>query len=296
MSQATPQPQAARRSPGLFFGRQACAHRQPRRWRGWLGLTVALGLAWGPASVQAASSQARQAMAAFERAAGHYEGGRFSQAASLFHRAWELDPQPEYIYNAARAEHRDGRLEAAERDYRRCLELKGADQVIRKRAEGYLNEIVTARERAAAAAAARPPPASGGEKGPAPAGPLAGDVKAGEAGAWKPAAGWASLGAGVLVAGVGTWAWLRSEGEQSDLDGRLAQENAAGLIVGTDYQTYADDQRRIRTWRRAGMAGAVTGGLLMAAGAWWLWTAPEPGHVALTPGPVWAGFGLRAGF
>ena len=89
-------------------------------------------------------------MGALRMANLHYQEGRFQKAAELYHDAFKTHPEPAFLFNAARAEMRDFQLDAAERDFRRYLELPGVDEAGQRRANVHLDEIAGYRRDAAA--------------------------------------------------------------------------------------------------------------------------------------------------
>lgn len=111
-------------------------------------------------------------MGALRMANLHYQEGRFRKAAELYHDAFKTYPEAAFLFNAARAEMRDFQLDAAERDFRRYLELPGVDAAGQRRAHVHLDEIAAyrrdaaaKREAAAAAAAAKIRASSRGKDG-----------------------------------------------------------------------------------------------------------------------------------
>ena len=76
-------------------------------------LLVAAPLLLLPSQAQAsrrsrAHKKAAVALAAFHTGVAHYKMKRFVDAAAQFRAAYELDPKPVYLFNAARATQRDG--------------------------------------------------------------------------------------------------------------------------------------------------------------------------------------------
>ncbi len=153
----------------------ARAHAGPRRARRWLSplalagaLCFALACAYvapARATTPADAPTSKAAMGALSLANHHYKSGHFKKAASLYHEAYRLEPRGAFLFNAARAEMRAMDHAAAERDFKRYLNLPETSAKGRKRAQTHLDEITAyradlARKQAAAAkkaaAAARP--------------------------------------------------------------------------------------------------------------------------------------------
>ncbi len=113
-----------------------------------------------------------------EQAKGYFEEGKKAIAADLFHKAFAADPEPGYLYSAARAEHRGGNLESAIQHYKKVLTLprKGsaffANPQAAIKVDIYLKAAQQELERKGAGPSgpAPPPPAASQPKaeGPAP--------------------------------------------------------------------------------------------------------------------------------
>jgi len=248
-----------------------------------LGLIGALISVATPDEANAASrAKRKRAMAYFDRGAKLYKAGKYNHSAPLFLRAWSVDPKPEYLFNAARAEHRAGMLKAARQHYDQCLNLKGAPKAIRERSRKHIAEVDAALAKAAAADAARK---EAERKAAAKAAAEANVVGRASAGSWRTPAGWAALGSGLLAGGVGAWLLIDHGSAQAALDDKIDDLNGQGLIVGTDYQTYHDEQTQLHSDRRLGIGTLAAGATLAAVGAWLLRTAPDHKVVILAPGP-----------
>lgn len=140
-----------------------------------------------------------------DRAVAHYRAGRFEQAATDFEAAYAIDPQPELIYNQARAYEKALRTEDAIAAYARFIELPGTTAELRALAldsMAALEREAEARERRSARAEVPPAPSP-------PASPPAARPAAPSAGVRAPAveprgtdrtAEWVLLGAGAALA------------------------------------------------------------------------------------------------
>lgn len=249
-------------------------------------LLSALALACAPA-VAGASGKSARALAYFDRGASLYKQGKFREAAPLFLRAWSTHAVPDYLFNAARAEHRSGQISAARDHYRVCLGLKQVNKTIRERAKIHIEEIEIrlaaeakarlAQDEAAKAAAERA--AAEAQRRPA-APPLTTEppqVRETDAtsGSWLRPVGWVAVGGGLLVGGLGAWLLVDHGAGQAALDDQLTQQNQAGLITGIDHRSYTREQDRLHRRRRLAVGSLAAAGTLAVVGGWMLWTTPD---------------------
>lgn len=105
-------------------------------------LFCAIGLGFGAP----ASGNEGAAMGALKVAKHYYDKGDFEKAALRFHEAYKIHPNPAFLFNAARAEQRGFKLEAAERDFNEVLR-RAKDPKMLKRTRLHLAEIKAYRER-----------------------------------------------------------------------------------------------------------------------------------------------------
>ncbi len=92
--------------------------------------------------VQAADDSRRKAaLSLLEVAKFYYQSGKFLKAAKGFHEAYAIDPRPEFLFNAARAEHLGMDLQAARTHYKQCLALKAPNAKLNQRARLYLGQV-----------------------------------------------------------------------------------------------------------------------------------------------------------
>lgn len=84
----------------------------------WTGLLVPFVFALVLATPAGAQSDPQRAAEIYELGVEAFQSEDFAAAATLFRRAWELDPNALLAFNVARAYERDGNLEAAEEFYR----------------------------------------------------------------------------------------------------------------------------------------------------------------------------------
>ena len=228
-----------------------------------------------------------------------YKNGNFKKAAELYHTAYNIDPQPAFLFNAARSEQRLVLLDVAEKHFKQLLELKGLDDATRKRTQMHLQEITAVRKAMAALKPAPPSPSVAGEPQPVPAPPQplttgqTPDAATGAAipdatvtaggGAWKAPVGWTSIGTGAVLTGVGAWLLVSYLGDQEALDGRRAKVNDQGRVLGISYEKYEQEQQSLWTQQGLGAAAAGVGLAAMGVGAWMLATAPVDATLAIAP-------------
>ncbi len=108
-----------------------------------LALTAMLASAL-PAPVEASKKSA--AMAALKVAKHYYDAKQFAKAAERFHEAWGIDPNPAFLFNAARSEMRAFKLDQAEGHFKQYLGLKRIDAEGRRRASVHLDEVAAQRK------------------------------------------------------------------------------------------------------------------------------------------------------
>ena len=95
-------------------------------------------------AVDAATKQ--KAIAASIIAKESLQKGNFKEAADLYDRAFGHDPtEPGYLYSAARAKQKDGRLADAEKDYVEVLKFKALPAAMADKARQHLLEVRSAR-------------------------------------------------------------------------------------------------------------------------------------------------------
>lgn len=87
----------------------------------------------------------KAALSLLEVAKFYYQSGKFLKAAKGFHEAYAIDPRPEFLFNAARAEHLGMDLANAEKHYQECLVLKTSNAKLNQRAKLYLAQVQATR-------------------------------------------------------------------------------------------------------------------------------------------------------
>lgn len=92
-----------------------------------------------------------------------YSSGDYEAAIAHFEAAYEIDPQPNIVYNIARVEEKLGRLEAAVSNYEKFIVLSGASPELRKDAlerQKLLQEVLLSRTKSDADAITDAAPSS----------------------------------------------------------------------------------------------------------------------------------------
>ena len=245
----------------------------------WLGLTLAAALATAqPAPTDAAKPAAgaeikpdggdaaysKAAMQALSVARFHYKRGEFLQAAALLHNAYRIQPKVEFLFNAARAEHRAMKLNIAKRHFQHCLKLKDVPEKVSRRATMYIKEIETMQ-----AALAKARKEAGARLPPKPAPPVIVKKPAPPPSpAWQKPAGWAGVGLGAVLLGAGTWVWISYAADQQALNEKTDIKDDAGQVVGIDWQRYEAGQEVLNS-RALLRTGLMAGGVVAAAGGAW---------------------------
>jgi len=266
-----------------------------------LAASVGLFTATAPSTGGAADAPPSQAaMQALGLAKYYYGKGDFKEAAKLFHRAFAIDPRPEFLYNAARAEQRGAMLDDALKHYREVLRMKAVSPRVIQRTQLAIKEIegvqrLVAKARAEgrrAEPAARPARPGGKElegvgavKAAGPAGAVTPTVVAGSGGRWKRSAAMPVLGGGVAVVAIGAYIALATMGEQADLDDRVATKAPDGRVIGIDKQTYKTEQERLNRNATISAATLGVGAVAVGVGAWMVATQPGA-KVTLAPARV----------
>ncbi len=292
-------------------GLEAPAVRPPRRMAaaGMARLALALGAAvcvalqtpaaWASESGLAVAHDHAEKEASLAREA--YAAGDFLGAAAGFLRAFRADPKPEYLYNAARAEHRALRLDVAEALYLRVLGLDNDNPVMIERTKSHLAELRNLRAALAKAEAqgkakameiarreaaddkleattarrAAPQPAVAPDRGAT----LAAQTEAAASAATARTLSAVGAGTGVAALGVGGYLLVSALLRQGDLDARTA---GSGPIVGYGHDAYSADQRAIWARRRWGGVSAGAGLVLAGYCGYRLWSGPAK-QASLSP-------------
>lgn len=196
-----------------------------------------------PAAADEASAGA--AMGALKLAKHYYDKKDFARAAARFHEAWSIDPNPAFLFNAARAEMRSFQLDAAEKHFRQYLGLKGIDAAGRRRAQVHVEEIAAQRKLLAA------------KRRPAPTAAPATAVVKTDAPDWMTIGLWAGSGVALVAAGGLYWS------------ARSARDDTNKLVVNKEWELKDhNEQVEAQAMRRNIAVGAAVAGAGLAVWAW----------------------------
>lgn len=261
-----------------------------RRTAATAAIAVALTFAWTscPCLAQAAPSAQEEALSAFKLGVSLYRKGDFDKSAALFHTAFSLEPKAVYLFNAARSEHRGGKLAAAEKSYERCAQVMDGDPKVLARATSLLQDV-RAEQRRLAEAAQRARAERDAEAVRTTSATPAQDT------GWRGPVAWGATGVGAVLLGAGGWWLISASSAQADLDKKTQDRNENGKVVGIDAQSYTGEKDDIDARTTMGITAAAAGVAVTGVGIWLLVTSPDAPQVALTPtrrGP-WLAVTLR---
>lgn len=102
-----------------------------------------------------AVDKARIAVTLAQQASKSFETGDFARASELYLAAWRTDPNPDFLFGAARSAQLGGLADKAVEQYQQFLATEGADPERKKRATEYMNELERAKIQARVAEAER---------------------------------------------------------------------------------------------------------------------------------------------
>ena len=263
-------------------------------------------------------AQVAEAEIVAKQALSFYFKGQFKIAAELYHQAFLINKtSPDYLYGAARAEHKVGMLEEAARDYRQVLALfkpgeglhtkagfhlkvaeKALSALTEKRAqEARAAEALKATKAAEALKVTKPAPAPVDDEDKLP--PLAPPVvekapptvvQSSDGVGWKKPTSIVLASIGVLGMVGGGVMLAGALEQQAGLDEKRLNANQKDdkFFQTTDYnhKDALETQKDINA--KNAMAGIVGAAGVVSAGVGvWLWlTAPQIPAVAIAPGRV----------
>ncbi len=279
-----------------------------------------------PAPAQATeTSREKTALKMLEVAKFYYHKGKFLKAAKGFHDAYAIDPRPEFLFNAARAEHLGMALDKAAKNYQKCLALKTANAKLNGRARLYLGQvkatmamIAKAREEGQQSAGNKtgrqmPPKALKTEEkrlegmsmvraaNPGPgatemAKGVTATVSEGDGGGrWRGPVGWGGMTLGVIAVGVSGWLYKGYQDDQDHLNDLTAIKDADGKKIGIGSIEARKRQEDLNTRATTAVTGLVVGGLVGGLGAVILLTGPDD-KVAWSAWPGGRGFNVELRF
>jgi tetratricopeptide (TPR) repeat protein len=221
----------------------------------------------------------------FAEGAALYRGGKYRAAVEKFEEAYALFPEPNLLYNMARAYEALGEVDQALTKYRLCVSHPRGTEELKAKAAAKVAVLNAAKIGGAAAPApeSAPPPVSAPAPAPAPAAPPAPPAPApggngGEASPAAPAApapeksafpvwgvaGGVSAGLGVIAGAAGGVAYALGAGTHATLEANLGSKDVNGVVPVTRAeaeQALAEGTNQ----KTAGVALLVAGGVLVAA-------------------------------
>lgn len=207
---------------------------------------------WLAAAGSVCAQQPRErALALFEESRGHYDAGRFDEAAALLEEAYRLQPEPILLYNMARAYEGAGRLEEAVDAYDRYL--AGAGEVrdrgaIERRVQTLREQLARQRELEARASDAAAPAETVAAPEVAPAPPPAGGVDP---------VPWVITAIGVAGLGVGVVLGVLSQGAHDE------------AVTEPEHRRAVELQQSAYDLATGANAAFVAGGVIALAGLVW---------------------------
>lgn len=248
------------------------------------GLLCALACPASPARAANPSSRVKAAMNLLEVANYYYQAGQFLKAAKAFREAFAIDPQPELLFQAARAEHLGMDLKSARTHYEQVLVLDRANAKLREDARMYLDQVRASLktreslkppekpdaddERVAESANPEPSPAVTPVAARAQPRKLAADQGAPVGRTpWREYVGWGAVAVGVLSVALGISAYTDYLTDQRALNALVGQRDQHGKISGISATAYKERQQALDTDARIGVAGLVAGGVVAGVGA-----------------------------
>jgi tetratricopeptide (TPR) repeat protein len=254
-----------------------------------------------PAKVVAVSAKAKaDAEALSKQAAEYLRTGTHSLAADTYLKAHSLNPLPEYLYGAARAEHLAGQLESAIATYEQTLAALTPKQPLYKKVKAAMDmakeelaarpapTVVEAQVEAPEPENAKPVPIPQDPtpvvvQAPPPSAPLA----------WEKPVGYGALGLGAVALLSGIVVYATASTDQAALDDLYAEKSDQGItgITREDAIARQDsiNSRVVTTWALIG-TGVVSAG----AGAYLLWFH-KPAASASTAAPAVVAVPVRDG-
>lgn len=216
----------------------------------------------------------------------HYRARQYDQAIDKFEAAYAISPQPELIYNVARAYEKGLKRDEAMAAYERFLSLPGTTADLRAKALRSLNAL--RQEKAAMQAANNPPPPPATAAAPPPAGGVQTAAPRAER---SRTLEWVLIGGGLAVAAAGGVFGVLALQADSDFDDAKAA-NPADPTLADKKKTVDDRALAADVLVGVGAVSAVAGIILFLA------TGDDDGNVAVAPtvGPDYAGIGFSGRF
>jgi len=216
------------------------------------------------------------AVTRYRRALVHYKAGRFDAAAEDFHAAFALQKKAVFLFNAARSEHRAGKLKLAAGHYRQLLKRKAVPAKMAARA-GELMVKVESEFRAREAREAADEAESKRR--------LELRQQREQQQSNHKLISFGLTGGGVAVLGAGGWLVASALSDQQALDDKVAKRSVGGSpkITGLSYEEYAAEQDRLDRNHIVAGVTAAAGAIATGIGVWMLLNPPVEANAVLLP-------------
>jgi tetratricopeptide (TPR) repeat protein len=214
----------------------------------------------------------------------HYRARQYGPAIARFEEAYRLNPQPELIYNVARAYEKSVKRDEAIAAYQRFLALKGTTAVLRSKALDAMSAL--RREKVALQKAMQMEPGPGGVS-PGGGGAV---TRAPSQASKSHTVEWVLIGGGAAVATVGGAFGLLALQANNDFNDRKADGESRSVLQ--DKKSTADNNALAAdVLIGVGVLSALAGLVLYATGS-------AEQDVAVTPvfGPDYAAMGIVGRF
>lgn len=239
-----------------------------------------------PAAAQVNLSKSEEAAALSQAARAKFKEQRFGVCAAMYREAFGLDRgQVGYLYSAALCEQKATNFAAAERDYRTVLGLVGPEHALAGKARGHIAEVraalvakqqadahkrkVEREKKLFAEAAARKQRAAQAKSAAAAKArqKAAGNVSFAPQPSWQRPVSWASIGLGIVAAGIGGFLLVDGMSDMELLQKDL-EKTENGLIVGVHRDDARSRQEDAQGKQKLGGGVVAVGVGIAAVGAW----------------------------
>ncbi|HEU4408391.1 MAG TPA: hypothetical protein VFS43_24215 [Polyangiaceae bacterium] len=256
-----------------------------------LAASLALAAGLAPAAARGAEpTSAERALRLSEEGVELYKAHDYRRAIEKYATAYELDPDPNLLYNQGKCYEALGDYPGAKGKYSEFLSKPNGDVNARKKASDFVAKFNAGGFGGA--------PAERGAAPAAPAAPAGGEPGAGGGSALRPV-GFGLLGAGVIGAAAGGYFFFKGRAALADVEatsgyGQAADPGAVAPLTEAEARQKIDDGTRQRTLGGI-LFGAGAG--LVVVGAAFVIAAPKAAppaaalNVAPLPGGGYATFG-----
>lgn len=222
-----------------------------------------------------AQTDTERVEALFAEGAALYRAGKYRAAIERFDAAYAIYPEPNLLYNKARAHEALGEIDAALDAYQRCAASPEVDAEVKAKAERKASMLEQAKATSAKVPAARAP--SSGVTPGAGATIRAPD----DGGSGLTVAKWGLLGVGAALAVTGSVFFALGAQDHGDISS-AADPSGVGTLTRVEAQALSDDGTQKKTIG----VGLGAGGIAALAGAALLFVLDgddDAGQVAFGP-------------